>query len=106
MIHHSVIFRLKYGAGSAEEKEFLGAAAALENIPGVQQFKMLKQVSKKNKFDFGISMEFDDQEAYDAYSNHPDHERFIKDYWLKGVEDFLEIDYKPLGHKSSKTETA
>lgn len=96
MIQHSVIFKLKHVPGSPEEKEFLAASAALKSISGVQQFNMWKQVSKKNKFDFGISMAFQDQETYDAYSNHPDHEQFIKNYWLKGVEDFLEIDYVPL----------
>lgn len=96
MIQHSVIFKLKYAAGSAEESEFLAAAAELESIPDVQQFEILKQVSKKNRFDFGISMKFENQELYDAYSNHPDHELFIEKYWLKGVEDFLEIDYTTL----------
>lgn len=96
MIQHSVIFKLKHAPGSPEEKEFLAASAALKSISGVQQFNMWKQVSKKNKFDFGISMVFQDQETYDAYSNHPDHEQFIKNYWLRGVEDFLEIDYVPL----------
>ena len=96
MIRHSVIFKLKYAEGSAETKAFLEAAAKLENIPGVQQFEMLKQVSKKNKFDFGISMEFASQELYDGYSRHPDHELFLEKYWQKGVVEFLEIDYQRL----------
>jgi len=84
---------LKYPNNSEDEKAFLEAAAELEKIPGVQKFEMLRQISKKNKFDFGISMEFDDNIAYDSYSGHPDHESFLAKYWKTGVEDFLEIDY-------------
>ena len=96
MIRHSVILKLKISPNSAEEKLFLAAAKKLADIEGVQQFEVLKQVSKKNNFDFGLSMEFDNQQSYDAYSRHPAHVQFIQDYWLQYVEDFLEIDYEPL----------
>jgi hypothetical protein len=38
-------------------------------------------------------MEFSDQEAYETYNNHPIHTEFIQQYWIPGVEDFLETDY-------------
>jgi hypothetical protein len=41
-------------------------------------------------------MEFASNELYEQYSNHPDHLKFVQEYWLKEVEDFLEIDYEPL----------
>jgi hypothetical protein len=96
MIRHSIIFKLKVAKNSQEEKDFFIAAKKLTAIPGVQKFECLKQSSKKNKFDFGIAMEFASQKLYDEYSNHPDHVQFIQQYWLKYVEDFLEIDYEPL----------
>ncbi|MDN3657934.1 Dabb family protein [Ferruginibacter paludis] len=96
MIRHSVIFTLTCLKNSAEEKAFLAAAATLSNIPGVLNFEMLKQTSKKNSFDFGFSMEFESQQSYDAYSSHPGHQQFIQQYWVKYVQDFLEIDYEPL----------
>ena len=96
MIRHTVVFKLKYPKNSPEERDFLSAAKNLANIPGVQNFECLKQTSKKNNFDFGLSMEFASQKLYDEYSNHPDHVQFIQKYWLKYVEDFLEIDYEPL----------
>ena len=96
MIRHTVVFRLKHPAGSAAEREFLGAAREqLASIPGVQAFERLRQVSVKNAFSFGFSMEFADQHAYDAYSNHPDHNRFVQERWIPEVEEFLEIDYVP-----------
>ena len=96
MIQHSVIFKLRHPQGSYEETSFLNAAKALVSIPGVQNFQCLRQISPKNKFEYGLSMEFSDQASYDNYSRHEDHEAFIQNFWLKDVEDFLEIDYEQL----------
>ncbi len=90
---------MKYPKGSPEELTFLKATEHLANIPGVTAFEQLQQVSKKNNFDYGLSMEFADQQAYDAYNNHPAHTDFINQFWIPGVEDFLEIDYIPLASK-------
>ncbi len=96
MIRHTVAFRLKHARSSAEEKKFLEAGKKLARIPGVQKFEALNQVSPKNDFTFGFSMEFADQAAYDGYNNHPDHVAFVRDLWVPEVADFLEIDYTPL----------
>lgn len=96
MIHHSVIFKLKHAKDTREENLFLAAAKELAILPGVKNFQALRQTSPKNKFDYGLTMEFDNQLTYDAYSVHPDHTRFIQEFWLKDVEDFLEIDYEAL----------
>ncbi len=96
MIRHTVAFRLRHAVGSAEEAAFLTEARGLADIPGVQKFEQLRQVSPKNGFRFGFSMEFADQAAYDGYNGHPFHVAFVRDRWMKEVEDFLEIDYAPL----------
>jgi hypothetical protein len=93
-IRHTVVFKLKHESGSAQEKAFLDAAKKLAAIPGVEKFECLKQISKKNKFAFGLSMEFADQQAYDRYNTHPDHTAFVQTRWLNEVEDFMEIDYQ------------
>ncbi|MBE9463409.1 Dabb family protein [Dyadobacter subterraneus] len=93
MITHSVFFKLKHPKGSAEEKTFLNAAIELSSIPGVNNFQCVQKVGKSNKFDYGLTMEFDDQKSYDEYSAHPDHVQFVEQLWLKNVDDFLEIDY-------------
>ena len=97
MIRHTVAFRLTHPSGSAEEADFLAAGLALADIAGVERFEQLRQTSAKNDFAFGFSMEFVDQAAYDAYNEHPVHTAFVADRWLVEVEDFLEIDYEPLG---------
>ena len=96
MITHSVIFSLKHAKGSQAETDFLKAADILFAINGVQKFQKLLQVSPKNDYDFGFSMEFADQAAYDFYNSHPDHVAFVQGRWIPEVAKFLEIDYVAL----------
>lgn len=93
-ITHSVFFRLKYEAASIEEKEFIDTCRrVLEPIPGMTGFRVLKETSPKNNFAFGLTMDFADQAAYDAYNNHPDHVNFVQGTWIPNVEEFQEIDH-------------
>lgn len=94
-IRHTVSFRLRHEGGSAEEADFLAAAARLAAIPGVEEFELLDEVSPKNAFRFGISMEFAAESVYTAYNEHPEHVRFVEHRWFPEVEDFLEVDYAP-----------
>jgi hypothetical protein len=97
VIRHTVVFTLKHAKGSAEEADFLASAKReLAGIPGVDAFEQLRQVSLKNDYAFGFSMEFADQAAYDAYNSHPAHTAFVRERWVPEVARFLEIDYEPL----------
>jgi hypothetical protein len=95
-IRHTVSFTLAHAAGSAEEADFLTAMRQLGDIPGIEAFEILREVSPKNDFAFGGSMEFAGQDAYTAYNEHPVHVAFVRDRWEAEVTDFLEIDYAPL----------
>ena len=96
MIRHTVVFTLKHPAGSTAEGAFLNDAKVLAGIPGVEKFEQLRQVSPKNDYAFGFSMEFADQAAYSEYNEHPDHVAFVRERWVPEVERFLEIDYVPV----------
>jgi hypothetical protein len=96
MIRHTVVFSLKHASGSLQEKAFLRDSRVLADIPGVKKFEQLRQVSPKNDFAFGFSMEFADQAAYTGYNEHPKHLSFVRDRWSREVARFLEIDYEPL----------
>lgn len=96
MIRHTVVFKLIHCKDSAGEKVFLDAIKKLSAIPGVQKFELLKQTSRKNSYDYGLSMEFETAKAYEGYNQHPDHISFVRTFWIKEVSDFLEIDYEPL----------
>ena len=93
-IRHTVVFTLKHESESPEARKFLREGERiLAGIPGVQNFECLRQISPKNSFQYGFSMEFQDQSAYDAYNQHPDHLAFVADRWIPEVKEFLEIDY-------------
>ena len=94
MIRHSVILILKSSLSPEDKMQYFAAVDELKQIPGVQKFEVLKQISSKNPFQYGISMEFENQEAYDVYAGHSLHSAFVKKYWAACVEDFLEIDYQ------------
>lgn len=96
MIRHTVVFSLRHAAGSDAEAAFLRDAKVLAAIPGVEKFEQLRQVSTKNDYAFGFSMEFADQAAYSGYNDHPDHVAFVRDRWVPEVARFLEIDYVAL----------
>lgn len=92
-IRHSVVFTLRHRPGSPEETDFLAAADRLATLPGMEAFELLREVSPKNDFRFGITMEFADDAAYAAYNAHPDHVRFVEGRWVPEVADFLEVDF-------------
>jgi hypothetical protein len=97
-VRHTVSFVLTHPEGSAEEADFLAAAARLaEVVPGVEEFEVLREVSPKNGFVHGLSMEFADRAAFDAYTDHPEHVAFVNDRWDAEVTDFMEIDYEAAG---------
>ncbi len=92
-VRHTVAFTLVHEEGSPEERDFLQAAEQLATIPGVEAFELLAEVSPKNGYRYGISMEFADRPAYERYNEHPDHVRFVQERWLSEVSEFLELDY-------------
>ena len=99
-VRHSVAFALTHPAGSAAEQNFLDALRALASIDGVEAFGIAREVSPKNDYRLGVSMEFADQEAYDAYNTDPRHVAFVQERWVPEVTDFIEIDFGALPAQS------
>jgi hypothetical protein len=90
-ITHTVFFTLKE---SVKVSEFKAEAMKLADIPGVKDLQWVRETSPKNEFDYGLTMRFKDQAAYDAYNIHPDHVRFVEKIWIPNVATFLEIDWQ------------
>ena len=91
-IRHSVVFTPTHAEGSAEEADLLSAIRRLAAIPGVDAFELMREVSPKNDFRYGLTMEFPDAAAYRTYNEHPDHAAFVEQRWETEVGAFLEID--------------
>ena len=75
--------------------DFFQTAQQLAEIPSVRNFECLRQISEKNDYDFGFSMEFDSNDDYEIYTTHPIHTEFVETRWIPEVTDFMEIDYEP-----------
>ena len=95
-IQHTVAFSLRHPRDSPAETDFLSAAQVLASIPGVEDFKQLRQVSPKSEYTFSFSMYFAGEDAYRAYNNHPSHVAFVRDRWEPEVSSFQELDFVPL----------
>ena len=95
MIRHTVVFKLKHAAGSEAELDFLRSARKLATIPVVKNFECLRQVSEKNRYEFGLSMEFTSEDDYQIYNAHSDHTNFVQTRWIPEVTDFMELDFEP-----------
>jgi hypothetical protein len=93
-IQHTVVFRLVHPSGSPEEAAFLAdGRAALTSIPGVEDFRITRQVSPKSDLAHQFSMVFADDAAYQAYNDHPTHVAFVADRWAPEVAEFQEYDF-------------
>lgn len=75
------------------ETEFLQAAQKLADIPVVNNFKCLRQISKKNIYDFGLSMEFASIDDYQTYNDQPDHVQFVENRWIPEVTDTISMEF-------------
>jgi hypothetical protein len=91
-VRHSVVFTPTHAEGSAEEADLLAAMRRLAAIPGVEAFELMREVSPKNDYRYGLTMEFVDDSAYQAYNEHPEHVEFVDRRWDSEVAEFLEID--------------
>jgi hypothetical protein len=60
------------------------------------KFECWRQVSAKNKFDFGLSIAFESQAKYDAFDVHRRHAALDEGRWKPKVAEFLEIDRAPI----------
>jgi len=91
---HTVTFDLKYPVGSEEAEQFiLDGKRILTAVPGVQDFQAYRQCSPKNDMQYGFLMRFHNTAAMDAYTNHPDHVKFVKERWDTEVTRFQESDF-------------
>jgi len=95
-IRHAGIFNFKPTVSESQKHEFFVALKALEEIEGVEKMEVSRQTSAKNKFKYGFSMEFASNEIYQTYSVHPQHDAFVKEFFIPLIEDFMEIDTEKL----------
>ncbi len=79
---HIFHVKLKACATRKDALDFLHKTAQmLPQICGVQNFRMYKTNADENEYLF--YMEFEDQKAYERYSAHPMHEKYVTNVWSR-----------------------
>ncbi len=105
MLHHSVFLTFKSTTSESEIAYFIEESRKLAQIPGVQNLQVLEEFNATNPFTHGLGMDFEDQAAYDFYSNHPIHNRFVQEVWIPRVEKWQEIDSREIRVNNSDLRT-
>ncbi len=93
MLFHAVLFNFKKELGEDRKEEILGLARKLSEIPGVRNLLAGRTINEGGKFEYGLTMYFEDEEALREYREHPDHVRFRDVDFFPFVEDKLGLDY-------------
>jgi hypothetical protein len=97
MICHIVLIRLKDGVTDQEAGAFLKTAKELLGaIPGVHNLRVGRGVGVKADVSYphALVMDFDDDEALEAYQAHRDHQKFVSDI-LGPIQDDKQVyDYR------------
>jgi heme-degrading monooxygenase HmoA len=91
-IHHVLIFNLKNEISETDQQSFFAGMKALETISGISNFELTKPINANTKFKNVLMMDFDSDESFQAYIKNPQNQDFVKNYWLKMVDDYLVID--------------
>ena len=98
MIRHIVMFNVRPIATEEEVAAVVKAAKySLTQIPGVRNLAIGKsfEVVQPPRYQYGLTMEFEDESALRFYIDHPIHQEFRK-IFFPIREDFLVMDFKDL----------
>lgn len=97
MYEHMVFFKFNEHLTADKEAELLAALKGFKDlIPGITELTAGTNVTeeKENKkgYTLGLRVTFEDKNALDHYTTHPEHLKFIAS--LEGViEDVIVVDY-------------
>lgn len=93
MFIHTFAFRWKSGVTSEQKERALKEILALQGqIPGLLETSAGHNVSPRSEgYEFGGVMKFPDQATFEAYNNHPIHQKLLA--WLIPLVDAREVDF-------------
>jgi heme-degrading monooxygenase HmoA len=97
MICHVVLIRLKEGMSpEAGDRLLARAREMLAPIPGVRNLRVGHGLGKKAEvsYPYALVMEFEDEDALEAYQVHEQHRRFVRDVVDPIQDDKKVYDYR------------
>ena len=91
MIRHTVVFRFAEGTPAERVQAIREALMGLPGrVPEVRSFSCGGDLGlREGNADFAIVAEFDDEDGWRAYQEHPEHQRIIRELISPVVEQRL-----------------
>jgi len=94
MIVHTFLFRWKPGVEEVQKRRAIQEISALQGqIPGLEETLVGTNISPRSQgYELGGVMKFSDRAAYEAYNDHPVHQKLLS--WLMPLIDPVEVDFE------------
>ena len=97
MLRHAVGVNLKYEKDEPRVKEFFKAAKQmLATIPQVQAYTHYVVRNPECGYQYGFVLDFESEETWLQYCEHPNNLKFSEEYWDRDVADYLFFNLAPL----------
>lgn len=94
MIIHMFAFRWKPDVTADQKQQAIEGIRALQGqIPGLMETAVGVNISPRSQgYELGGVMRFADRAAYEAYNDHPVHQKLLS--WLMPLIEPLEVDFE------------
>lgn len=94
MIVHTFLFRWKPGVEDTQKQRAVQEIKDLQGqIPGLDETLVGTNISPRSQgYELGGVMKFSDRAAYDAYNDHPVHQKLLA--WLMPLIEPVEVDFE------------
>jgi hypothetical protein len=94
MVIHTFAFRWKPVVTDNQKQRVLEEIRALQGqIPGLVETSVGINISPRSQgYELGGVMKFEDRSTFDAYNNHPVHQKLLT--WLMPLIEPLEVDFE------------
>lgn len=97
-IHHVVIVWLKDHGSSAARQQYIDATKSLSKLPMVSSYHVGAALPGKrdvvdSSYDVAIVATFENAQALDEYSRHPDHDKVINERMKPLVDKVIVYDF-------------
>jgi hypothetical protein len=94
MFVHTFLFRWKSGVTEDQKLRAIREIQALGGkIPGLLETLVGRNISPRSQgYDLGGVMKFTDLSTFEAYNDHPVHQRLLA--WLMPLIDPVEVDFE------------
>jgi hypothetical protein len=95
-VRHVVMFRWVAGLDDDHvERVEAGLAALPGRIPEIRDYRFGPNLGiNPGTYDFVVVADFDDEQAYQTYRDHPDHQAFIAELITGNVADRAAIQFR------------